>query len=237
MFLTPILHGNECLYFLYCLWTWLLGHWICDLKLGLRPSFIFNNNAPLSLNLEDGAWDLPFAVPRQIDLAVTTSWDLTYPCRGNRLAMAWFLDPNSAWNLSRASSHCLRTLRLVRCWMYDFEAGLKILKLAHGWILDLTFHWTSCSAHYMILEAQIRRLRQQFRDGRPLIFSFRRPLRSSSAHERILEAHIHALMEQSCNCMVGVGCLNFNIVCGLGCWGLELLILKLGLLPRFILNK
>ena len=79
----------------------------------------------------------------------------------------------------------------------------------------------------MILEAQIRRSRQQFRDGRPLIFSFRRSLTSSSAHERILDAHIHTLREHSGN----------GMVCRLGCCSIGLVTLELGLLPKFMLNK
>ena len=49
----------------YCFWTWMLGHWTChtsiglvSLKLGLRPSFILNENLWLFLELHVGTSDL-----------------------------------------------------------------------------------------------------------------------------------------------------------------------------------
>ena len=86
---------------------------------------------------------------------------------------------------------------------------------------------TSCSAHDIILEAHIHILREPSRNARPLESSLLMPLTSCSAHGMILEARIHTLREHSGN----------GMVCRLGCWGIGLVTLELGLLPKFMLNN
>ena len=92
--------------------------------------------------------------------------------------------------------------------------------------------------------------------------SFRRSLRSCSAHDMVLEAHIRMSREQSCNArllevslqMLLTSCSAHGMilqaridtlrehsgngmVCRLGCCSIGLVTLELGLLPKFMLNK
>ena len=41
-----------------CFWTWMLEHWTCLLKVGLRPSFISNGKSFSCRDLDIGALDL-----------------------------------------------------------------------------------------------------------------------------------------------------------------------------------
>ena len=68
-----------------CFWTWTLERWTCHssvglvfLKLGLRPSFIFNKKSVLFLDLDVGA----------LDLCMLEHW--TCPCEAGPSAQLHF---------------------------------------------------------------------------------------------------------------------------------------------------